>query len=346
MDDAKFNRLARAFDMSGSRRWLIAVLGAVLGTVSGFLRQLAAGASQLGPRTCRAKGNACTLSAGCCDGLTCATSSINTSYGICVPGEGGMVATGPTLISPFSETAVEEVAPRVQTASTAPATDPKADRKAHIQELRARKDEKRSKQRTRLDTKRSTQQTRKDEQQNRESEAGKSEAGKTVGASLGPQLQLELILSTEDDSKTAAVENVNVETVKVTNLDDVNIVITRIESILAPKDGTSLTTSPAKFTLVPRKSYFFVAGLTPADATIDRFDWTNGIACDGTLGAGYLVKAAFSVNPENHDFAVLCAGPHTVGFVETPAAAPVHKPKKNDGQKRKRNNQRQNKKKR
>jgi hypothetical protein len=346
MDDAELDRLARAFDMSGSRRWLIAVLGAVLGTVSGFLRQLAAGASQLGPRTCRAKGNACTLSAGCCDGLTCATSSINTSYGICVPGEGGMVATGPTLISPFSETAVEEVAPRVQTASTAPATDPRADRKAHIQELRARKDEKRSKQRTRLDTKRSTQQTRKDEQQNRESEAGKSEAGKTVGASLGPQLQLELILSTEDDSKTAAVENVNVETVKVTNLDDVNIVITRIESILAPKYGTSLTTSPARFTLVPGKPYFFVAGLTPADATIDRFDWTNAIACDGTPGAGYLVKAAFSVNLENHDFSVLCAGPHTVGFVETPAATPVEEPTKDDGQKRKRNNQHQNKKKR
>jgi hypothetical protein len=341
MDDAKFNRLARAFDMSGSRRWLIAELGAVLGAVFGFVRQQAASASQLGPPTCGEQGAVCTLLSGCCDGLTCATSAINTSYGNCVPGGGGMVSTGTTLISPFSETSVEEVAPLVQTVSTAPATDPQADRKAHIQELRARKGEKRAKQKTRLDAKRSTQQTRKDEQQDRELEA--REAAEDA---LGPQLQLELILSTEDDSKTVPVENVKVETVKVTNLDDVNIVITRIESILAPKDGTSLTTSPAKFTLVPRKSYFFVAGLTPADATIDRFDWTNGIACDGTLGAGYLVKAAFSVNPENHDFAVLCAGPHTVGFVETPAAAPVHKPKKNDGQKRKRNNQRQNKKKR
>src|SRR5215208_1409194 len=98
MDDAKFDQLARAFNMSGTRRWLIVVFGAVFG----FLRQLAASASQLGPPTCGDQGAVCTLLSGCCDGLTCATSAINTSYGICVPGEGGMVSAGTTPISPFS----------------------------------------------------------------------------------------------------------------------------------------------------------------------------------------------------------------------------------------------------
>src|SRR5215218_8235477 len=142
MDDAKFNRLARAFDMSGSRRWLIAEVGAVFGAVFGFLRQLSASASQLGPRTCGKQGAVCTLLSGCCDGLTCATSAINTSYGICVPGEGGMVSTGTTLISPFSETAVEEVTALMQDVPTEPTTDPRADREARIAATKARKDAK------------------------------------------------------------------------------------------------------------------------------------------------------------------------------------------------------------
>ena len=88
---------------------------ALFGAVFGMLRQQAARGFQLGPPTCGEQGAVCTLISGCCDGLTCVTSAINTSYGICVPGEGGMVSTGTTLISPFSETAVEEVSALMQT---------------------------------------------------------------------------------------------------------------------------------------------------------------------------------------------------------------------------------------
>ena len=332
MDDAELDRLARAFDMSGSRRWLIAVLGAVLGTIFGFLRQLAAGASQVGPRTCRAKGNACTLSAGCCDGLTCATSSINTSYGICVPGAGGMVATGPTLISPFSETAVEEVAPRVQTASTAPATDPKADRKAHIQELRARKDEKRSKQKTRLDTKRSTQQTRKDEQQNRESEAGKSEAGKTVGASPGPTLQFELL----NPGGTPGTE-----TLRVTNLATASVLLTKIESVLHPEDSNA-TNRPVP----PGGAFSYYSGISGDISDEDEQLWINQRICSGDAGAGFRITIGANANAAVQQHVILCTGPSVTRVNETPAATPVEEPTKDDGQKRKRNNQHQNKKRR
>src|SRR5688500_10536979 len=116
MDDAMFDRLARAFGMSGSRRWLLALIGAMIG----MLGQRVARGSQLGPATCGEEGAVCTLLSGCCDGLTCATSAINTSYGICVPGEGGMISTGTGLISPFSGTAVEEVAALVEAVSDSP----------------------------------------------------------------------------------------------------------------------------------------------------------------------------------------------------------------------------------
>ena len=105
MDGAKFDRLARALTAVLTRRRMMAISGAA----AGMMGQRAARGSQLGAATCGEEGAVCTLVFGCCDGLTCVTSAINTSYGICVPGEGGMISTGTTLISPFSETAVEEV---------------------------------------------------------------------------------------------------------------------------------------------------------------------------------------------------------------------------------------------
>ena len=112
MDDAKFDRLAHALSTVLTRRGAMAIAGAV----AGMLGQRAARASQLVPATCGEEGAVCTLVAGCCDGLTCVTSAINTTYGVCVPGEGGMVSSGTTLISPFSESAVDEASALLQDA--------------------------------------------------------------------------------------------------------------------------------------------------------------------------------------------------------------------------------------
>src|SRR5918998_1674255 len=124
MDDAKLGRLARAFATALSRRRMVVLISAV----TGLLGQQAARAFQLGPATCGEQGAVCTLVSGCCDGLTCVTSTINTSFGICVAGEGGMVSTGTKLISPFNETAVEDVGTLLESASTVPTTDPQAER--------------------------------------------------------------------------------------------------------------------------------------------------------------------------------------------------------------------------
>lgn len=305
MDGAKFDRLARALSAIHTRRRMVAIFGAAAGMM---VQRIACG-SQLSPATCGEQGAVCTLVSGCCDGLTCVTSAINTSYGICVPGEGGMVSTGTTLISPFSETAVEEVTALLEEAATAPSTDPRADRQARIDEIRARRDAKRAERQTRLSTRRSTTHF------------------PSVKAPSGPRLRLELTTSTKE---------AQVDTVEATNRGDTSIVLTRIASLLAPQDGTSLTTSPSTFTLTPGERYFFVAGLTVSDATNERFDWTNIAACDGSPGAGYLVQAAFTVDSKNKDFEILCERATGAGVVETASETSRGK--------RKRNNQRQKKK--
>ena len=339
MDDAMFDRLARGFDMSRNRRWLLALIGATIG----MLGQRAARASQLGPATCGDQGAVCRLLFGCCDGLICATSATNTSYGICVPGEGGMVSIGPGLISPFSETAEDEVAALVE---TAPTSDPRAEREARIAEIRARKDAKSSKRETRLDEKRTTQQTRKDEQRDRRLAAREAEET-ALEEALGPQLQLELLFSEADgDSEVDGDQMVPIDVVRATNRDDVDLVLTRIETIQGVINGADLTTF--QFTLSPGESYLLVSGLPTedvADAANGQYRWLNKIACDGTVaGQGYRVKAAFSRNAQNHQFAVFCDGPHVTSVVETPAVEPPPKRKKNDDKKRKRNDQRRKKK--
>jgi hypothetical protein len=333
MDDAMFDRLARGFAKTVSRRWMVALISAA----TGMLGPHAARGSQLGPATCGEEGAVCTLVSACCDGLTCVTSAINTSYGICVPGDGGMVSTGTTLISPFSETAVEDVSALLQTDSTAPATDPQAERQARLAEIRARLDTRRTERKTRLDTKRATVRTRKDEQRNRQREAREADE-----AARGPQLRLKLIFTEADgDSGEEGDQFVPIEVVRVTNRDDVNVVLTRIETIQDAPNGADLTTP--QFTLGPGESFSFISGLRPedvADAANGQYRWLSKIVCDETLvRQGYRVKAAFSRGGKNYAFVVRCDGPRTTRAVETPAAAPPRKRKKNDEQKHKRNGQ-------
>jgi hypothetical protein len=296
MDDAKLDRLVRAFAMPRNRRSLVALVGAAMAMLS----QRVARGYQLGPATCGEEGAVCTLIAGCCDGFTCATSAINTSYGICVPGEGGLVSTGTTLISPFGETAVDEVSALMETASTAPTTDPQAEQEARIAATRARRDAKSTKQRTRLDTKRSAQRLRKDERK----------ADRTARRSLRPRLKVELLFK--------QVGSVRTEVVKATNRDDVDVVLTRIETLQDGLGEADLTTS--QFTLVPGKSYSLVSGLIPADAGDSEYRWSDTVVCDGVVtGDGYRLTAAFSRDEKNYGFIVRCGRARSAGAEETPS---------------------------
>jgi hypothetical protein len=308
MDGAKFDRLARALSTILTRRRAMVNIGAV----AAMMGQRVVRGAQLTTATCGEEGAVCTLTFGCCDGLTCVTSAINTSYGICVPGDGGMVSTGSTLISPFSETAVEDVTALMPTTSSAPTTDPQADQAAEIQ---ARKSANRTDRRTRLDARRSAKQLRRHDG--------------TDKVRLRPRLHVELQITHENA--------VPIEVVRATNHDDVNIVLTRIETIEGLNGGADLTTS--QFTLSPGDSYLFVSGLTTVDAGSDEYRWLDHLICDDTTAdQGYRLYAAFSPDAKNYEFTVRCDKASNAR--STKSQAETSRPK------RKRNNKQHKKKKR
>ena len=319
MDGAKFGRLARALTAVLTRRRVMAISGAA----AGMMGQREARGFQLGATTCGEEGAVCTLVFGCCDGLTCVTSAINTSYGVCVPGEGGMISTGTKLISPFSETAVEEVSALMEIDSSAPTTDPRADRKAHIAEIRARRAAKRSEQRTRLDTPRSTAQLPGD--------------GNTFPQPRRPQLRVELQFKQVDgDSETVGDQLVLIEVVQVTNRGDADVVLTRIEPIEGNFPGADLTTS--QFKLSRGKSYSFVSGLHVADAGSDEYRWMDKVICnDGVTGQGYRLSAASSLDTRNYSYTVLCTRGRAAEAAETTSETSRDKKMRNDPQHKRHN---------
>jgi hypothetical protein len=349
MDDAKFDRLARAFAETLTRRRTVLLLSAT----PGMLGQDAARAFQLGPAICREEGAVCTVVSSCCDGLTCVTSAINTSYGICVPGDGGMVSSGTTLISPFSETAMEEASALMQAVASTPApapeaerqaADPESERQARAADSVAREETGHIERKTRLATKRATLRTRKDEQRARQREDRESDEAATV-----PQLEVRLLLRKSDpDSGGEGDSRVLIEVVRVTNRDAVDVVLTRIETIKGSSDGVDLPAS--QFTLAPADSFSFVSGLPTEDnpdTTKDQLRWLDKAICDGAFPKqGYRVTAAFGRGRDTHDFVVLCPRPDEAGVDETLAATPSRKRKKNGEQKHKRSGQHQKTKKR
>src|SRR3954467_7652470 len=101
MQPRTFDTLTRRLVGSGSRRAFVAAVGAALFTRSAA--KAAAPAAQV-PAACGAAGDVCTMALGCCDGMTCATSYMNPSYGVCVSGgSGGMMPVADSVISPESD---------------------------------------------------------------------------------------------------------------------------------------------------------------------------------------------------------------------------------------------------
>jgi hypothetical protein len=220
---------------------------------------------------------------GCCDGLTCVTSAINTNYGVCVAGEGGTVSIGTTLISPFSENVEQEVAAIAasETSSSTTTTDPDLEREQRLAEIKARKDARRLEQQTRRTAKKTEQQLRRDDRQ------------EARQLRRGPRLELELFLPTNDTS---------VEILKVTNRDDEIIVLSRIES-LPPVHSIEVTPEQS---LAVGEAFLFVSGGPSSEQGIkgNRHGWSTTRICDDF--EGITVHAARSVNSVNHQRTISC----------------------------------------
>src|SRR5215210_6243712 len=156
MNDFEFDRIARTLSSLTSRRRLVAATSAVIA----IRRRPARAASQLQPTSCSAESEVCTHLLGCCDGLVCGTSYINTNYGICVPGEGDIVAVTSSLVTPGSEAMVTEVAAELAQLAAIEPVDLQAERAAELAERRGKHDDRLDRKRTKLKELRSRQNAR------------------------------------------------------------------------------------------------------------------------------------------------------------------------------------------
>lgn len=233
------HRLAQLLTRRGALLALAVIVGA------GRWRQARA---QLGGQGCGQLGHACTLAFGCCSGLTCVTSQLNPSYGVCVTGPGGMLATTTGVIAPSEELA-QQLAGTLAAQPTTPITDPQAERETRLAERQARKDAKQSRQRSRRTTRKNNRQSRRN------------------GDNRRPDLQL---LFLDPTAKRP-------ETVRVRNDDKASVVLTDIESTDQPGIFRSLA-----ITLAAGETYLLSSGVTEDTLDPDPDEeevWTEKVVC-------------------------------------------------------------------
>jgi hypothetical protein len=206
-----------------------------------------------------------------------------------VPGEGGTIAVGTTLISPFSEEVEQEVAALVNgaattdTSTTATTTDTDAEREQRIADRKARKDDREADRRLRQDTHRDEVQDRREDQRLAREDR------------RGPRLSLELFLPADPDKA---------EIVRVTNRDDETATLSSIETS-PPSDNVLLT--PVQV-IAPGESFLFASGVPNDQLGIkdNKFSWSTNRVCSDEPEDGFRIHAAISSDSENHEFVVLC----------------------------------------
>jgi hypothetical protein len=287
MDHTRFDQLVRSFSRSRSRRGLLAAAGGFIAL--GFKP---AGANQLLPATCAQTGQVCTMLYGCCSGLTCATSSINPSYGVCVPGEGGMVTTGTSLVVPFdsSDTAqAQSVSNAVTDTSTSTTTTTTIDDREAEQDAReAERDARKAQVEARRDTKKDNLETRRDTQQQR-----REDEREAADAADGPDLEFAVV-----NGGTAS------EYLFVRNGDDISAVL---QGIAKSADAKYTLLGSKAVTLQPGEVFRFTR---PASDTITEtsYGWTDEIVCGpSTNDQGFLLLASFTASGASTEFTIPCS---------------------------------------
>lgn len=297
MNSSDFDRLARFVARRVSRRGLLAAAAGLA-----IVQRRPVLASQLTPPTCGASGAVCTMLVGCCDGLTCVTSAINTNYGVCVPGEGGTVSIGTTLISPFSEQAVQEVAALAQSAETSDTTTPtttttttttETEREARIEAQELRKETRLNDKKLRKETQKDRKETQNDVQLDRRDDRRDARALRR-----GPRLKLELLNPGGGVDRT--------ETLRARNFSDSSIVLDKIESLLNPSENTDLNHS-----LGVGERFSLYSGPVGDVSDDDEQAWRQDPVCTTSAGngAGFRLYTSFSATSRVHEYEVFCDDP-------------------------------------
>jgi hypothetical protein len=295
MNGRNFDTLCRQLVKPGSRRAFVAAIGAAFFARSA---RAAASAAQV-PAACGAAGDVCTLALGCCDGMTCATSYMNPSYGVCVSGgSGGMLPVADSVISPESD----GVDSQLQAAMTAAAvTDTTTS--STTTDKQTRRDARQSKQSSRRSTRKSNNNT---QQTNRKTRRD------THQLNAAPQLELQLFASVivRDEDGEPIEDDSEPETLLVTNLDDTSIVITSISSLLQPTNiGTVNSTINTSGRFLFESGEF--AKDNPPSSSIGKV-WSDTEVCKKNdipnEGAGVTVIASQTGATISSEFTVLCGG--------------------------------------
>jgi hypothetical protein len=224
MTDYHFDRIARILSSAGSRRQTLAALAALALTRP----TSASAASQIETAACGEAGAVCTQVKGCCSGLVCATSYTNPAYGVCVTGEGDMLAVSDDIVVPGAEGITDELAQEVTDAS-AGATDAESALDARATEMQSRQDARR----TRIQTHRAKARSRKDS--NRLSSGTNDYTDYTDyldRLNRAPRLDLKWFHNADGTGES--------EILRVSNLGSVSVEVLRIAS-LQTRDALPLT---------------------------------------------------------------------------------------------------------
>jgi hypothetical protein len=309
MTDHQLDRIARLLSSAGSRRRALAALGALaLARVTP-----ASAATQIEIAACGEAGAVCTQIKGCCEGLVCATSYTNPAYGVCVTGEGDMLAVSDDVVVPGAEGIEEELAQEVTDAAadaTAGATEAESILAARDTEIQARKtarDTTEASQRTRRRTNQNTQQSRK---ATNRTEQRTSKDAKQAARELNKRPRLLVKLS---DSTVPTKP----EILRVWNRDNVAVVVSRVESIKDPGvyDNQAVT-------IAAGDTYLFLSGENIGEDQ-DKSGSTvwapNEEICSGSAdGGGVRVTAAKQFATEKHRFVERCPSPTSIGTESQP----------------------------
>jgi len=221
MTDHHFDRIARILSSAGSRRQTLAALAVLALTRP----TSASAASQIETAACGEAGAVCTQVKGCCSGLVCATSTINTTYGVCVTGEGEMLPVSDDIVVPGAEGITDELAQEVTDAS-AGATDAESALDARATEMQSRQDARR----TRIQTHRAKVRSRKDS--NRLSSGTNDYTDYLDRLNRAPRLDLKWFHNADGTGES--------EILRVSNLGSVSVEVLRIAS-LQTRDALPLT---------------------------------------------------------------------------------------------------------
>jgi hypothetical protein len=291
MTDYHFDRIARILSSAGSRRQTLAALAALALTRPAS----ASAASQIETAACGEAGAVCTQVKGCCSGLVCATSYTNPAYGVCVTGEGDMLAVSDDIVVPGAEGITDELTQEVTDAS-AGATDAESALDARATEMQSRQDARR----TRIQTHRAKARSRKDS--NRLSSGTNDFTDYTDyldRLNRAPRLEFEWFGNIDATDQP--------ETLRVYNKDSDDVVLSFIQSIGPPdaffKPDVDIVISAGTTYRLKSGTNEGLGSTTGEMITV----WAHEDVCPG--GKGVILTVAQSGSTKTHDIPVPCQVP-------------------------------------